>query len=227
MKEIEPIESLERASALLHPLRVRLLGLAAEPVSAVELARDLGETPQKINYHLRELEKAGLLKRVREEKVRNLTKAYFQAQAKSLWFSPKLVSERGAEARIARDQVSLHNLLGLSRQLERDVIRLLNSSQSEGAAAASLGVTADLAFPNGEARRGFMEAYVATLDDLIHRFGARPGSPVEERYTALLAVYPATRRAAASRGGKSSRLAPPKPDQTSKGPSRSTRRPSS
>ena len=44
------------------------------------------------------LEKAGLLKRVREEKVRNLTKAYFQAQAKSLWFSPKLVSERGAEA---------------------------------------------------------------------------------------------------------------------------------
>src|SRR4051794_12145335 len=117
MKEIESIETLERAQALLHPLRVRLLALAAEPVSAVELARDLGETPQKINYHLKELEKAGLLKRVREEKVRNLTKAYFQANAKALWFSPKLVAEQGADARVARDQVSLHNLLGLSHEL--------------------------------------------------------------------------------------------------------------
>ena len=66
---------------------MRLLQLASEPVSAVELARDLGETPQKINYHLKELEKAGLLRKVREEKVRNLTKAYYQAEARSLWFS--------------------------------------------------------------------------------------------------------------------------------------------
>lgn len=193
MKEIESIDSLERASALLHPLRVRLIALAAEPVSAVELARELGETPQKINYHLKELEKAGLLTKVREEKVRNLTKAYYQAHARSLWFSPKLVAEEGAGARAARDQVSLHHLLGLSRELERDVIGLLNLSQTEGAAAASLGAKAELAFPSGEARRGFLEAYVSMLDELVRRFGATEASPVHERYTVMLAVYPKRR----------------------------------
>lgn len=197
MKEVQSIDTLERAQALLHPLRVRLLALAAEPVSAVELARELGETPQKINYHLKELEKAGLLKKVREEKVRNLTKAYYQVQARSLLFSPGFVAERGADARVARDQVSLHNLLGLSHELERDVIGLLNRSKSEGMAAASLGAKAELAFPDGEARRGFLEAYVSMLDELVRRFGAREGSPANERYTALLAVYPTRGR----RGG--------------------------
>src|SRR5262245_2966872 len=129
MKEIESIESLERASALLHPLRVRLMSLAAEPVSAVELAKELGASPQKINYHLKELEKAGLLRKVREEKRRNLTKAYYQAQAKRLWFSPRLMAERGEDARVARDQVSLHHLLGLAGELERDVVRALNVSR--------------------------------------------------------------------------------------------------
>src|SRR5687768_12287398 len=102
-KEIESIDSLERASALLHPLRMRLLTLAAdEPISAMDIAKELRESPQKLNYHLKALEKAGLLKKVREEKKRNLTKAYYQAQAKRLWFSPKLMQERPEDARAAR-----------------------------------------------------------------------------------------------------------------------------
>src|SRR5438552_3250086 len=145
MKEIQSIETLERASALLHPLRVRLIALAAEPVSAVELAKELGETPQKINYHLKELEKAGLLRKVREEKRRNLTKAYYQAQAKRLWFSPQLLAERGDDAREVRDQLSLHHLLGLAHELERDVVAALNVSRRKERGVASLGVKAELA----------------------------------------------------------------------------------
>src|SRR5262245_11658489 len=100
-------------------MRMRILARASEPVSAVELAKELGETPQKLNYHLKALEKAGLLTKVREEKRRNLTKAYYQAQAKRLWFSSKMVAESGDEARATRDRLSLHNLLGLANELER------------------------------------------------------------------------------------------------------------
>jgi DNA-binding transcriptional ArsR family regulator len=202
VKEIESIESLERASALLHPLRVRLLERAAEPVSAVELARELGETPQKLNYHLKALEKAGLLKKVREEKRRNLTKAFYQAQAKRLWFSPRLMAERGDDARTARDQLSLHHLLGLARELEQDVVAALNVSRRKERGVASLGVKAELAFPDGEARRAFMQEYMAMLDALVRRFGATADAAAPERYKALLAVYPApARRAKRSTNG--------------------------
>lgn len=194
MKEYESIEDLERATALVHPLRVRLLALAAEPVSAVEVAKELGESPQMVNYHLKALEKAGLLKKVREEKRRNLTKAYYQAQAKRIWFSPKLFAERGHEARAARDRLSLHHLLGLARELERDVIAALNRLRDKERGVASLGVKAELAFADGAARRAFLEEYVGLLDGLVKKYGTTEAAGATERYTALVAVYPGPRR---------------------------------
>jgi DNA-binding transcriptional ArsR family regulator len=190
-REIQTIDTLERASALLHPMRLRILARAAEPVSAVELAKELGETPQKLNYHLKALEKAGLLTKVREEKKRNLTKAYYQARAKRLWFSPRLVEKHGDDARATRDRLSLHNLLGLAHGLEQDVIRVLNREEREPRGAASLGVRAELRFADGEARRAFMEEYMAALDGLVRKFsGPTTGGGAGERFTAIVAVYP-------------------------------------
>jgi DNA-binding transcriptional ArsR family regulator len=200
VKEYEPIESLERVSALLHPLRVRLLALAAEPVSAVEAARELGVSPQKVNYHLKALEKQGLVRKVREEKLRNLTKAWYQAQARRLWLSPLLLAEQGGEVRAARDELSLHHLLGLARELERDVIATLNRLRgARERGQASLGVKAELAFADGAARRAFLEEYMASLERLIRKHAATAGASAAERYTAMVAVYPspaAKRRAA-------------------------------
>ncbi len=195
LQEVQSIESLERASALLHPLRLRILARAIEPVSAVELAKELGSSPQKLNYHLKALEKAGLLVKVREEKKRNLTKAYYQARAKRLWFSPRLVAEHGDEARATRDRLSLHNLLGLAHGLEQDVIRVLNREEREPRGAASLGVKAELRFRDGEARRAFMEEYMAVLDGLVRKYGPSPasGGSAGERFTAVVAVYPSVR----------------------------------
>jgi DNA-binding transcriptional ArsR family regulator len=190
VREIQSIESLERASALMHPLRLRILARAAEPVSAVELAKELGETPQKLNYHLKALDKAGLLTKVREEKKRNLTKAYYQAQAKRLLFSPQLVEKHGDEARATRDRLSLHNLLGLAHGLEQDVIRLLNREDEERRGAASLGIQADLRFQDGQARRAFLDEYMAVLDGLVRKYGATADGSAGERFTAIVAVYP-------------------------------------
>lgn len=190
MREVQSIESLEGAQALLHPMRLRILARASEPVSAVELAKELGASPQKLNYHLKALEKAGLLTKVREEKKRNLTKAYYQARAKRLWFSPRLVEKHGDEARVTRDRLSLHNLLGLAHGLEQDVIRVLNREEREPRGAASLGVKADLRFEDGDARRAFMEEYMAVLDGLVRKYGATSDGSAGERFTAVVAVYP-------------------------------------
>ena len=49
------------AAVLVRPLRTRILELLAEPRSAVDIARTLDVARQKVGYHLKVLEKHGLL----------------------------------------------------------------------------------------------------------------------------------------------------------------------
>ena len=54
---LQVVDDPERAAAMLHPLRMRMLETLREPHSAASLARILELPRQKVNYHLRELEK--------------------------------------------------------------------------------------------------------------------------------------------------------------------------
>ena len=62
---LQIIEDPDRAATALSPDRRRLLSaLAEEPDSATGLAERLGDSRQRLNYHLRELERAGFLELV-------------------------------------------------------------------------------------------------------------------------------------------------------------------
>ena len=54
----------------LSPLRRQLLALLTEPMSATQLAVKLGVARQKVDYHLRLLETAGLVELVEERQRR-------------------------------------------------------------------------------------------------------------------------------------------------------------
>src|SRR4029077_2361803 len=82
------------------------------PRTCAQLAEALGETPQKIYYHLKVLESAGAIEKVAERRVRAISEGYYRATARSYWLSPKLVGRIGG-ARRARDQMSLGFLLSL------------------------------------------------------------------------------------------------------------------
>ena len=47
--------------ALCHPTRVEMLEALREPASAASVARHIGQPRQRINYHLKTLEEAGLV----------------------------------------------------------------------------------------------------------------------------------------------------------------------
>jgi len=61
MQDVLYVEVAVQAGALLHPLRIEVLKKLAEPRSCPELAKELGETSQKIYYHVKILESAGLI----------------------------------------------------------------------------------------------------------------------------------------------------------------------
>ena len=80
------------AVALLQPGRIDLLRMLAEPDSAAGLARKLGLPRQQINYHLRELERHGLVELVEERRKGNVTERVLQATAASYVISPIALS---------------------------------------------------------------------------------------------------------------------------------------
>jgi DNA-binding transcriptional ArsR family regulator len=51
----------DELAAITHPTRLRVLDALRSPDSAASVARRLGEPRQRINHHVRELAKAGLL----------------------------------------------------------------------------------------------------------------------------------------------------------------------
>lgn len=87
----------EEAAAVLDPMRIRLLRNLEFPASATSLARRLHLPRQKINYHLRELERRGLVRLVRERKVGNCTERLVQAVARRLVLSPEVLGGLAAD----------------------------------------------------------------------------------------------------------------------------------
>src|SRR5262245_23815025 len=62
------VDDAETLQALSHPTRVAILEALREPASAASVARTIGQPRQRVNYHLKELEHAGLVERVGEER---------------------------------------------------------------------------------------------------------------------------------------------------------------
>src|SRR5258707_13729541 len=88
MLDVAVIEDAAAAEATLDPLRAQLLAELVQPGSASSLAARVGQPRQKVNYHLRELERHGLLELVDERRKGNMTERGLQATASSYFISP-------------------------------------------------------------------------------------------------------------------------------------------
>src|SRR3954449_7132312 len=97
------IEQPEAAAAVLHPERLRILEHLREPDSASGLSRRLDVPRQKINYHLRELETAGIVEFVEERRKGNCIERVMRAKADSFLISPDTLGSVGPKPGHIRD----------------------------------------------------------------------------------------------------------------------------
>jgi DNA-binding transcriptional ArsR family regulator len=81
MKPITNIDDPRYVKAMSHPLRVRILALLDErTASPVELAGWLGATLGTTAYHVRTLERIGLIELIRETRVRGAVEHHYRAK---------------------------------------------------------------------------------------------------------------------------------------------------
>jgi DNA-binding transcriptional ArsR family regulator len=169
MQEVHFIEEADEAAELLKPIRIEILSRLSEPRACPELARDLGITTQKVNYHMNVLKDAGLVNLVEERRKRGTVEGVYQAVAKSFWFSPRLVKYLGDRERI-QDQASLAYLLQLAEDLQLDIGQMIDRESQES--LPSLGVNAQIQLRDGADRARFLAEIKEIFSHLAQKFGA-------------------------------------------------------
>ncbi len=173
-------------AALTHPVRIAALAALRSPDSAAGVARAIGQSRQLVNYHLKELERAGLVVPAGERRKGNFVEQLYQSVASTFVFSPRLAWGGDDRDRALRDQVSLGHLVAMGERLQRDAGALLDRAAFDGEEISSATVEAELRFADEMARSAFMTEYLSMLGPLLKKHGAKRG----DRYRVAIAVYP-------------------------------------
>lgn len=179
MRDVLYLERLEQAETLLKPQRVEVLRQLAEPRTCAEVAAALGQTPQRVYYHVKRLVEAGLVELVSERRVRGITEGTYQAGARSYWLSPALVGRLGL--RRVRDELSLGYLLDLVEEVQAEVAALDRSAPE----LPSIGVAGEIRV-RPQDRQAFLDDLRNTLQDLFTRYGGAEG----DAFKLAVACYP-------------------------------------
>jgi DNA-binding transcriptional ArsR family regulator len=86
----------ETLKVILHPLRTRLItALSREARTVRELSAIVGVEPTKLYYHIKLLQKAGIIAAVEERQMGNLTETSYLCTAKDIFVDPELSQDLG------------------------------------------------------------------------------------------------------------------------------------
>lgn len=192
---LESVGSARRASALLNPMRLRLLRLAQEPASATEMAKRLSLPRQRVNYHVRELARAGFLRPAGRRRKRNWVEQRYVATARSYVLSPEILGPLAPDWRAIADTASADYLLALAEQVRSDVSKVEEEAKSRGQRVSTLSVKSQFRFESPAQRAEFANAMRQAIVEVIARHSSpdrlASGRPGRGRpYRLVLACYP-------------------------------------
>ena len=170
MLDVAVIEEPAAAEACLDPMRSRILAALAEPGSAAMLAVRLGLPRQKVNYHLKELERHGLVELAEERRKGNVAERVFRATAASYVISPSALAAVSPDPARAPDQLSARWLLALGARLVQEVGALLTGAARAQRRVATFAIDARVRFASAADRAAFVEELTQTVADLVGRY---------------------------------------------------------
>lgn len=184
----------DRAAALLEPTRLRLLGELREPDSAAGLARRLDLPRQKVNYHLRELERAGVVRLVEERRKGNCVERIVQATASSYLIDPGILGSLAAEPERIGDRLSSAYLVAVAAKAIQEVAELRARADRAGKPLATLTLQVDVRFASPEDRNAFAEDVANAIAQLVREYHTPGGDDSGRLHRFVVGGYPAITR---------------------------------
>jgi DNA-binding transcriptional ArsR family regulator len=195
MLDVTVIENAAAAEASLDPVRSRLLAELATPGSATTLAARMGLPRQQVNYHLRTLERHGLVELVEERRKGNMTERLMRATAAAYVISPTALAAVEPDPERSPDRLSAFWMLALAARLVRDVGALLIGARKAGQRIATFALDGEIRFASAADRSAFAEELshaVAALVAKYHDDTAAGGRP----HRIVVAIHPSVSPAA-------------------------------
>jgi len=180
-----------KARAALTPLRSELLERLREPNSASTLAGQLAMSRQKLAYHLRVLEEAGLVRLVEERQRRGFIERVMVACADTFVLDPALVQSAAKRAVTAQDRHASEHLVTTASALVCDVARMREAADREGKRLLTLTVETELTFETPADFDAFSEQLSDAITALAKRYAASPLRKGGRRYRLVAAAHPA------------------------------------
>jgi DNA-binding transcriptional ArsR family regulator len=197
MIDVAVIDDPGAAEVSLDPTRARLLAELAIPASAAMLAARVGLPRQKVNYHLRALERHGLVELVEERRKGNMTERLMRATAASYVISPAALGAIAPDPRPSGDRLSALWMLALAARLVEELGELIGRAKRARRPLATFAVDAEVRFASASDRA----AFVAELSDAIETLVARyhdESAAGGRRHRLLVALHPCITRPSAS-----------------------------
>jgi DNA-binding transcriptional ArsR family regulator len=169
MPALSVIDDAAHAATALHPKRREILALLREPGSASTVARRLGWPRQKVNYHLRELEKAGFLEQVEERRTGNCVERIVRARATHFLVHPELLG-LGSDPETVADRFSSTYLIAVAAEAIREVAAAQQKAAAAHKRLATFSMRADVRFANAADRQAFTEQLANAVAKLVAKF---------------------------------------------------------
>ncbi len=163
---VELVDDPARAAALLSPERLRIVGALGEGEdgadSAAGVARRVGLPRQKVNYHLRELERRGLVELVEERKKGNCMERIVRPVAAEFVIAPPSSAGPGARPTLedkkrAQDRFAWTTLVRTFGRVLSDLATLRRRADSVDQRLATFGIDMDVRFASPAAMKKFAE----------------------------------------------------------------------
>ena len=196
MLDVTVIDDPAAAEVSLDPVRSRLLAELAQPASASTLAAKVGLARQKVNYHLRALERHGLVELVEERRKGNMTERVMRATAASYVISPAALDAVAPDPDRSPDQLSALWLLALAARLVREVGELIGRANRTRRPLATFGIDTEIRFASASDRA----AFAAELSDAVEALAARYHDEFAaggRKHRLIVALHPSITRPAA------------------------------
>jgi DNA-binding transcriptional ArsR family regulator len=190
----------DQAQVLLGPERRRLIeALASGPDSASGLARRLGESRQRLNYHLRLLEEAGHIELAEERWKGSKPERVMRLVARQYVVDPAAIGSLAVDPDEAGDRFSACYLVALASRAVRELAELLSRARGKRSRLATAAVNTTVRLRSPTAFHEFHTDLSRAVAQVVAKHHDERG---EGRWFRVIAgAYPGPRPAQQSKEG--------------------------
>ncbi len=187
------LSNLDQLRVIADPYRLNILRmLQAAPATTKMLADRIGDVPGKVHYHVRELERLGLVHLVHKQEKGGVVEKYFRAVARVFEPDPSLLrlqDEQEVPRHVALVSRVRDEFIAVADQRLRAEEQVGDEDDAEVASEPMVSFDVGDRFYLTDEQARELHSFITNMLEDARRSG-KQGEPGKQRYTIGLFIYP-------------------------------------